>query len=1080
MIMNPKIHNKILKNLAKLKKKTFTKYAAYDFNFAYDKNGNVYLVGVDNVTNQTFNLIKPVFKFLKKPLPAELYGMDQQPFYFVNNHHYIDALNSDTGEQELLRYNVIDQSLVNAQTNDLVDPAFYTDLEGYELDLSQYTGSLLDLSNEVISVEQQPVEQEEVNLTPEQVEEAEQVEQQPVDQQQVQQVDPNLNEQPVEGDNQNFTQQYYDQQLGYADQNADYGYDQQQYTQEQDYVDNTQQYDQAQDYVDPNQQYYDDQQQYDQQGYDQGYDQQYDQQGYDQGYDQQYEQQGYDQGYDQQQYDEQPTQQVEAVVEQIEPVIDEVVEEQQPVEVAKPAPTKPVRPKPQPGKKATNYAIKKPEPKPEVVKEEPIEPVVEKEEVVAVLEQVVDQPVEVKKEEPIPAPVVVADDEIKLASEQPVKKKINLDDLQQIPVVIKLPKFETPKLPEPKADSEQKEEVAVKVVEEPVENPQVQETKHHHALPKVKIEKRQEVELVPSKLDDHYDLIEEEEDDFFVDKFKFEDIKLSDLLVEQKPIEVNQPVQQPVVLEQSTPPVQAQPQSVEPKLEITKLEELVEIKTDNTESLNKLETLIDENKKIIDQFKQLKEEAKKSNSNINLEKVAKQLVDYLTNKLNEKTAALNKPEPSTPELNKVEQAKQKAVEQLVYERVVSQPREKVVQQPKEVVAKPYFEESDDLLRSVSNKPKQPTSELLDFLVQQVVDGEEDDLPPPTNFDKRPNQNVRQKLDEINQVETQGFNQTQFVPPQSLNQVETPNQRLFLEPEIQVQPQALYTASREHEQVQPKAQHQQPTTRIEREEVVNKLQREPLVPPTRVAYHSNREFDDLYQNHYEQRTARINPQDPYYDQGYEQPDPYQEQQPYPQEQYLDPRYQQQVDPRYQQEAYQEYNRPLPPNQEYGYYPPAYESRRDYQPYQPRRANYEVRRPLAYEFSKQPAPRRYQQLPNRYNEFDQSRQPAYPVHKGTLRTETNFLRFREGYGYDYDRPSTQYYLSNYDTYVREVRRPIRQLGMIEPVVEFRSRTLAPRRVARPTYGLRRVSRIPSLAPRGYNQQPRVRRVPVSRGY
>lgn len=636
MIMNPKIHNKILKNLAKLKKKTFTKYAAYDFNFAYDKNGNVYLVGVDNVTNQTFNLIKPVFKFLKKPLPAELYGMDQQPFYFVNNHHYIDALNSDTGEQELLRYNVIDQSLVNAQTNDLVDPAFYTDLEGYELDLSQYTGSLLDLSNEVISVEQQPVEQEEVNLTPEQVEEAEQVEQQPVDQQQVQQVDPNLNEQPVEGDNQNFTQQYYDQQLGYADQNADYGYDQQQYTQEQDYVDNTQQYDQAQDYVDPNQQYYDDQQQYDQQGYDQGYDQQYDQQGYDQGYDQQYEQQGYDQGYDQQQYDEQPTQQVEAVVEQIEPVIDEVVEEQQPVEVAKPAPTKPVRPKPQPGKKATNYAIKKPEPKPEVVKEEPIEPVVEKEEVVAVLEQVVDQPVEVKKEEPIPAPVVVADDEIKLASEQPVKKKINLDDLQQIPVVIKLPKFETPKLPEPKADSEQKEEVAVKVVEEPVENPQVQETKHHHALPKVKIEKRQEVELVPSKLDDHYDLIEEEEDDFFVDKFKFEDIKLSDLLVEQKPIEVNQPVQQPVVLEQSTPPVQAQPQSVEPKLEITKLEELVEIKTDNTESLNKLETLIDENKKIIDQFKQLKEEAKKSNSNINLEKVAKQLVDYLTNKLNEK------------------------------------------------------------------------------------------------------------------------------------------------------------------------------------------------------------------------------------------------------------------------------------------------------------------------------------------------------------------------------------------------------------------------------------------------------------
>lgn len=304
--------------------------------------------------------------------------------------------------------------------------------------------------------------------------------------------------------------------------------------------------------------------------------------------------------------------------------------------------------------------------------------------------------------------------------------------------------------------------------------------------------------------------------------------------------------------------------------------------------------------------------------------------------------------------------------------------------------------------------------------------------------------------------------------------------MFLEPEIQVQPQALYTASREHEQVQPKAQHQQPTTRIEREEVVNKLQREPLVPPTRVAYHSNREFDDLYQNHYEQRTARINPQDPYYDQGYEQPDPYQEQQPYPQEQYLDPRYQQQVDPRYQQEAYQEYNRPLPPNQEYGYYPPAYESRRDYQPYQPRRANYEVRRPLAYEFSKQPAPRRYQQLPNRYNEFDQSRQPAYPVHKGTLRTETNFLRFREGYGYDYDRPSTQYYLSNYDTYVREVRRPIRQLGMIEPVVEFRSRTLAPRRVARPTYGLRRVSRIPSLAPRGYNQQPRVRRVPVSRGY
>lgn len=128
-----------------------------------------------------------------------------------------------------------------------------------------------------------------------------------------------------------------------------------------------------------------------------------------------------------------------------------------------------------------------------------------------------------------------------------------------------------------------------------------------------------------------------------------------------------------------------------------------------------------------------------------------------------KTAALNKPEPSTPELNKVEQAKQKAVEQLVYEQVVSQPREKVVQQPKEVVAKPYFEESDDLLRSVSNKPKQPTSELLDFLVQQVVDGEEDDLPPPTNFDKRPNQNVRQKLDEINQVETQGFNQTQFVP-----------------------------------------------------------------------------------------------------------------------------------------------------------------------------------------------------------------------------------------------------------------------------------------------------------------------------
>ncbi|KAB0302420.1 hypothetical protein FPQ47_29950, partial [Klebsiella pneumoniae] len=98
------------------------------------------------------------------------------------------------------------------------------------------------------------------------------------------------------------------------------------------------------------------------------------------------------------------------------------------------------------------------------VKEEPIEPVVEKEKVVAVVEQVVDQPVEVaevqpepvvevevKKEEPIPAPVVVADDEIKLASEQPVKKKINLDDLQQIPVVIKLPKFETPKLPEPKA-----------------------------------------------------------------------------------------------------------------------------------------------------------------------------------------------------------------------------------------------------------------------------------------------------------------------------------------------------------------------------------------------------------------------------------------------------------------------------------------------------------------------------------------------------------------------------------------------------------------------------------------------------
>lgn len=276
--------------------------------------------------------------------------MDQQPFYFVNNHHYIDALNSDTGEQELLRYNVIDQSLVNAQTNDLVDPAFYTDLEGYELDLSQYTGSLLDLSNEVIPVEQQPVEQEEVNLTPEQVEEAEQVEQQPVDQQQVQQVDPNLNEQPVEGDNQNFTQQYYDQQLGYADQNVDYGYDPQQYTQEQDYVDNTQQYDQVQDYVDPNQQYYDDQQQYDQQGYDQGYDQQYDQQGYDQ--------QGYDQGYDQQQYDEQPTQQVEAVVEQIEPVVDEVVEEQQPVEVAKPAPTKPVRPRPQPGKKATKYAIK--------------------------------------------------------------------------------------------------------------------------------------------------------------------------------------------------------------------------------------------------------------------------------------------------------------------------------------------------------------------------------------------------------------------------------------------------------------------------------------------------------------------------------------------------------------------------------------------------------------------------------------------------------------------------------------------------------------------------------------------------
>ncbi|MES3519046.1 cytadherence high molecular weight protein 3 [Mycoplasmoides gallisepticum] len=1041
MIMNPKIYNKILKNLAKLKKKAFTKYAAYDFNFAYDKNGKVYLVGVDNVTNQTFNLIKPVFKFLKKPLPAELYGMDQQPFYFINNHHYIDALNSDTGEQELLRYNVIDQSLVNAQTNDLVDPAFYTDLEGYELDLSQYTGSLLDLSNEAIPVEQQ---QEEENLTPEQVEEAEQVEQQ-----QVQQIDPNPNEQPVEEDNQNFTQQYYDQQLGYADQNVDYGYDQQQYTQQQDYVDNTQQYDQAQEYVDPNQQYYDDQQGYEQQYDEQGYDQEYDQQGYDQEYDQQY----YD---DQQQYNEKPTQQVEAFVEQIEPVVDEVVEEQ-PVEVAKPAPTKPVEPKPQPGKKATKYVIKKPKPKPEVVKKESIEPVVEKEEVVAVVEQVVDQPVEVKKEEPIPAPVVAADDEIKLASEQPVKKKINLDDLQQIPVVIKLPKFETPKLPEPKADSEQKEEVAAKVVEQPVENPQIQETKHHHVLPKVKIEKCQEAELVPSRLDDHYDLIEEEDDDFFVDKFKFEDIKLSDLLVEQKPIEVNQPV----VLEQTTPPVQAQSQAVEPKLEITKLEELVEIKTDDTESLNKLETLIDENKKIIDQFKHLKEEAEKSNSNINLEKVAKQLVDYLTNKLNEKTAALNKPEPSTAELNKIEQARQKAVEQLVHEQVVSKPREKVAQQPKEVVAKPYFEESDDLLTSVSNKPKQPTSELLDFLVQQVVDGEEDDLPPPTNFDKRPNQNISQKLDEINQVEAQGFNQTQFVPPQSLNQVETPNQRLFLEPEIQVQPQALYTASREHEQVQA----QQPTTRIEREEVINQLQREPLIPPTRVAYRSKKEFDDLYQNHYEQRTARINPQDPYYDQGYEQPDPYQEQ-------YLDQTY--------QQEAYQEYNRPLPPNQEYGYYPPAYESRRDYQPYQPRRANYEVRKPLAYEFSKQPAPRRYQQLPNRYNEFDQSRQLAYPVHKGTLRTEADFLRFREGYGYDYDRPSTQYYRSNYDTYVREVRRPIRQLGMIEPVAEFRRRALAPRRVLRSTYGLRRVSRIPSLAPRGYNQQPRVRRVPVSRGY